>query len=46
VKRYYNQEWCARGHYHMLLNSAVGTEAMIAAALAATSLGVHDPVQQ
>ena len=44
VKRYYNQEWCARGHYHMLLNACVGTEAMIAAALAATRLHVAEPV--
>ena len=38
VKRYYNQEWCARGHYHMLLNSCLGTEGMINAALAAAGL--------
>lgn len=44
VKRYYNQEWCARGHYHMLLNSCVGTDAMIAAALSATRLHVPEPV--
>jgi hypothetical protein len=43
VKRYYNQEWCARGHYHMLLNSCVGIDAMIAAALAATSLHIPEP---
>jgi hypothetical protein len=44
VKRYYNQEWCARGHYHMLLNSCIGTDAMIAAALAATRLHAPEPV--
>jgi hypothetical protein len=44
VKRYYNQEWCARGHYHMLLNSAMGTEAMIEAALAAARLHMPEPV--
>jgi hypothetical protein len=42
VKRYYNQEWCARGHYHMLLNSCMGTEAMIAGALAATRINVPE----
>ena len=31
IKQYYGQEWCARGMYHMLLNSCVGFEAMIAA---------------
>jgi len=30
IKEYYQQEWCARGLYHMLLNSCVGMEAMIA----------------
>jgi hypothetical protein len=44
IKRYYNQEWCARGNYHMLLNSAIGTEAMITATLAAAGLGVGEPV--
>jgi hypothetical protein len=46
VKRYYNQEWCARGHYHMLLNSCVGTEAMIESALAATGLHAAEPVSR
>jgi len=31
IKQYYQQEWCARGLYHMLLNSCIGFEAMIAA---------------
>jgi hypothetical protein len=31
IRTYYQQEWCARGLYHMLLNSCIGTEAMIAA---------------
>lgn len=44
VKRYYNQEWCARGHYHMLLNSCVGAEGMISAALAAAGLQVGETV--
>ena len=31
IKKFYQQDWCARGLYHMLLNSCIGTEAMIAA---------------
>ena len=31
IRQYYQQEWCARGLYHMLLNSAIGFEPMIAA---------------
>ncbi|HEY3628381.1 MAG TPA: cytidylate kinase-like family protein [Terracidiphilus sp.] len=31
IKQYYGQEWCARGLYHMLLNSCIGFEPMIAA---------------
>jgi Cytidylate kinase-like family len=46
VKRYYNQEWCARGHYHMLLNSCIGTEGMIDAALAAAGLHATEPVSR
>jgi hypothetical protein len=30
IRQYYQQEWCARGLYHMLLNSCIGIEAMIA----------------
>jgi len=37
IKQYYQQEWCARGLYHMLLNSCVGMEAMIAAVQGAMS---------
>jgi len=44
VKRYYNQEWCARGHYHMLLNSCIGTEGMINGALAAAGLHAGETV--
>lgn len=44
IKRYYNQDWCARGHYHMLLNAAVGIEGMIEAVLAATRLHAVEPV--
>ena len=38
IRKFYQQEWCARGLYHMLLNSAMGTEAMIEAVLGAAGL--------
>jgi hypothetical protein len=38
IRKFYSQEWCARGVYHMLLNSAMGIDAMIEAALGATGL--------
>ncbi len=38
IHKCYQQEWNARGHYHMLVNSAIGTEAMIAAVKAAAGL--------
>jgi Cytidylate kinase-like family len=38
IRKFYQQEWCARGLYHMLLNSCIGTEAMIAAVEGATGL--------
>lgn len=41
IKRFYQQEWCARGLYHMLLNSCMGNEAMMAAALGAAGLVSH-----
>jgi hypothetical protein len=44
IKRFFNLDWCARGHYHMLLNAGVGTEGMIDAVLAATRLRAHEPV--
>jgi hypothetical protein len=31
IKQYYQQDWCARGLYHMLLNSCIGFDALIAA---------------
>jgi hypothetical protein len=40
IKRFYQQDWCARGLYHMLLNSCIGTEAMIAAVEGAAGLRV------
>lgn len=43
IKKYYGQEWNARGLYHLLLNSAIGNEAMIAAACAAARLHVSEP---
>lgn len=46
IRKFYQQEWCSRGLYHMLLNSCVGTEAMIAAVQCAAGLcaPVHEPV--
>ena len=38
IKKYYQQEWCCRSLYHMLLNSSMGTEAMIDAVTGAASL--------
>jgi cytidylate kinase len=40
IRKFYNQDWCARGLYHLLLNSAMGTDAMIDAVLGAT--GLHE----
>jgi hypothetical protein len=38
IRKAYQLEWCARGLYHLLLNSAIGNEAMIAAVEGAASL--------
>jgi cytidylate kinase len=38
IRKYYQQEWCSRSLYHMLLNSSMGSDAMIAAVLGAASL--------
>jgi hypothetical protein len=44
IRRCYQQEWCARGHYHMLLNSAMGFDAMIEATLGASGLQTAVPM--
>lgn len=44
IRKFYQQEWCARGLYHMLLNSAMGTDGMIAAVSGATGLEIAQPV--
>jgi len=31
IRKFYQQEWCSRGLYHMLLNSCMGSDAMISA---------------
>jgi hypothetical protein len=41
IRKFYQQDWCARGLYHMLLNSAIGVPGMIDATLGATGLGQH-----
>jgi hypothetical protein len=38
IRKAYQQDWCARGLYHLLLNSAIGMEPMIAAVEGAASL--------
>jgi hypothetical protein len=38
IRSFYQQEWCSRGLYHMLLNSAIGTHAMIDAVQCAAGL--------
>jgi len=43
IRKFYQQEWCSRGLYHMLLNSCVGTEAMIAAVQCAAGLCAPAP---
>jgi hypothetical protein len=43
IRKFYQQEWCARGLYHMLLNSAMGIDAMIAAVSGATGLEIAEP---
>lgn len=43
IRKFYQQDWCARGLYHMLLNSAMGMDAMIAATAAAAGLALASP---
>jgi len=38
IRKFYQQEWCTRGLYHMLLNSCIGTDAMISAVMCAAGL--------
>jgi cytidylate kinase len=42
IREYYQQDWCARSLYHMLLNSSMGMEAMIAAVQGATGLAAAE----
>jgi hypothetical protein len=39
IRKAYQQEWCARSLYHLLLNSCMGSEAMIASVEGAARLG-------
>ena len=43
IRKFYQQEWCSRGLYHMLLNSAMGIDAMIIAAESAAGLNSSAP---
>ena len=38
IRKFYQQEWCSRGLYHMLLNSCMGFEGMIEAVQGVTGL--------
>ncbi len=38
IRKFYQQEWCSRGLYHMLLNSCMGMDAMISAVECAAGL--------
>lgn len=38
IKKFYQQDWCSRSLYHMLLNSAIGFEGMIEAVQGAAGL--------
>jgi hypothetical protein len=38
IRKFYQQEWCSRGLYHMLLNSCIGMDAMISAVRGAAGL--------
>jgi cytidylate kinase len=40
IRQFYQQDWCARGLYHLLLNSAIEMEGMIAAVEAASEARV------
>jgi hypothetical protein len=42
VRTYYNQDWMDHRLYHMMINSCMGCEAMIAAVLEGTCLGASD----
>ncbi|MGH9605294.1 MAG: AAA family ATPase [Terracidiphilus sp.] len=42
IRKFYQQEWCSRSLYHMLLNSCMGIEAMIQAAMCGA--GICAPV--
>ena len=49
IRKAYQQEWCARGLYHLLLNSCIGSDAMIAAveaAITVSSTCPQEPVVQ
>jgi len=38
IRKFYQQEWCSRRLYHLMLNSCMGTEAMISAVQCAAGL--------
>jgi len=38
IRKFYQQDWCSRSLYHMMLNSCIGTDAMISAVQCAAGL--------
>ena len=44
IRKAYQQGWCARGLYHLLLNSSIGNQPMIAAVEAVTGLSACSEV--
>ena len=42
IRKFYQQDWSARGLYHMLLNSAMGIDAMISATAGAAGLNIAE----
>ena len=43
IRQYYQQDWCARNLYHMMMNSAMGMDAMIAATQCAAGVCCESP---
>lgn len=46
IKQFYGLDWCARGQYHMLLNSAMGIDAMISAAQCGAGVKACEAVEE
>ncbi len=44
IRQFYDQDWADRRLYQLMLNSCMGCDAMVRAALEASALAVHAPV--